>query len=279
MKNKLITISEAIKWTNKISTYEYLSDSPTSRMFMVFKDRYNDDRRYFAYFMPFENYTEDDMYMHKIFNNVKEEEFMFICVINEALDDTNAIFYTNQDFINMVETDESFSFDDCEIEDVFEHYYISKGIEFYGRYQNEPYNYISSIDEHKVICNHYDTPELISMNNEIIKCLTHFTDNKRCLKFSDFEYMFVYQDIETDEFDYNLDSIYNFIPFKFYEKLQNKYDVKFVYIYNDINDTNSYCTDPDFINYYKNLDKQYISTHYNIDIIKDYFKQYKNIEL
>ena len=38
MKNKLVTISEAIIWANKISTYEYLSDNPTSRMFMVFKD-------------------------------------------------------------------------------------------------------------------------------------------------------------------------------------------------------------------------------------------------
>lgn len=66
MKNKLVTISEAIIWANKISTYEYLSDNPTSRMFMVFKDRYNDDRRYLAYFMPSENYTEDDIYAQNL---------------------------------------------------------------------------------------------------------------------------------------------------------------------------------------------------------------------
>lgn len=72
--------------------------------------------------------------MHKIFNNVKEEEFMFICVINETFDDTNAIFYTNQDFINMVEIDESFSFDDYKVDKVFEDYYTNKGMKFYGIY-------------------------------------------------------------------------------------------------------------------------------------------------
>lgn len=167
MKNKLITISEAIIWANKIL---YLPNSVASRMFMVFKDRYNDNRRYFAYFMPSENYTEDDMYMHKIFNNVKEEEFMFICVINETFDDTNAIFYTNQDFINMVEIDESFSFDDYKMNKIFEDYYTNKGIEFYGINQNEPYDYINNIDKHNIICNPYDATELIDINDETISC-------------------------------------------------------------------------------------------------------------
>lgn len=278
MKNKLITISEAIKWINKISTCEYLSENPTSSTFMIFKDRYENKKRYFAYFMPLENYTEDDMYMHKIFNNVKEKEFMFICVINETHDDTNAIFYTNSDFINMIETDESRLLDDCIIENIFKDYYTSKGIEFYGRYQNEPYDYINSIDKHEVICNNYGIPELMSINDERISCLTNFIDNKRCLKFSDFEYMFVSKKESTNDIEYFIDTVNNIIEMKSYRYLDEK-EIMFVYAYDFINNSNSYCTDPKFIEYCNAKDEKYMQTHYNIDVVKDYFKETKNIVL
>lgn len=278
MKNKLITISEAIEWINKISTCEYLSENPTSSMFMIFKDRYENKKRYFAYFMPSENYTEDDMYMHKIFNNVKEEEFMFICVINEAFDDTNAIFYTNQDFINMVEIDESFSFDDYKVDKVFEDYYTNKGMKFYGIYQNEPYDYINSIDKHNVICNPYDAPELININDEMISCFIHFTDNKRCFRFSDFEYMFVSKDDNTNDIGYFIDTVNNILEMKKYRYINEK-EIMFVYVYDFINNSNSYCTDPKFIEYCNAKGKKYMQTHYNIDIVKDYFKETKNIVL
>lgn len=112
----------------------------------------------------------------------------------------------------------------------------------------------------------------------MISCFIHFTDNKRCFKFSDFEYMFVSKDDNTNDIGYFIDTVNNILEMKKYRYINEK-EIMFVYVYDFINNSNSYCTDPKFIEYCNAKGKKYMQTHYNIDIVKDYFKETKNIVL
>lgn len=282
---KLVDKSEAIKIVKNIM---YNIDTPSddyalyecfyASLFFVIKNRYNPHIRYYCYYDICENYTEEDNFLKKIFNNLKENDFAFIGIYDANYVKETTIYFTDKEFLELCKVDSYNRVDEFEIGDLIEDYYTSHNIELLYRSDSDIYDYIDSIDEHKVICNNYGVPKLININDEMISCLTHFTDNERCLRFTDFEYMFVSRDTETNDIYYYINSTYNILEIKSYKHL-NDCEIIFVYAYDLMDNSTSYCTDPKFIEYCNVKDNKYMQTHYNIDIVKDYFKEIKNVIL
>lgn len=275
---KSISVTEALNLVKKISEKDYLTENFNSKMAFLFKNRYNDNIIYFAWFTPFGYVGCDNVNIltHKIIDNVKEDEFVCICVDLDDYKEDNVCF-TNDDFINTLELSEYFVNPFVMCKKLIQ-YYEDKNIKFYDMYSNEMYKYIESIDEHKVICNKYTMPKFINLNEYLSTKFSEFSNyddllNYGCVivtnNYDNMGYVldnYAYLKIFIDDCD-------EYIPLGIY----TTNTIKFICIYNFVNGK-TLCTDNCFIDYYTKLSNEYINTHYLLDIIKQYFKDEKNIE-
>lgn len=266
----IVSVREAINHAKVISSYEHLSDYCVARLFMIFKDRYNSNVRYYTYYTLFDNYEDDDILMNKIFNNVKDEEFVTIGMYDGNEEDT--FYYDKNEIPYGLNPNQLYNITDVLVDPSIYNYYKNKGIKVFGIYDNETFDYVNSIDEHKVICNNYNIPKFINMKDYKIN---KFANLKCCDSWDYLTCFVISRNLSNNEYVLDMPYMKKFIKddINYYS---NK-DIEFICVY-DYDNGNAYCTDKDFINYYINLGEHYIVTHYFMDIVKEYFKQLKNIE-
>lgn len=270
INTNIVSAKEAINHAKIISSYEHLHDYCAVVLFMVFKDRYNPDIRYYAYYTPFDNYEDDDILINKIFNNVKNEEFIIIGMYDGNEDDT--FYYNKNEILDGLDPSKPYNITDNLVDSSVYNYYNNKGIKVFGIYNNETFDYVNSIDEHKVICNKYNIPKFINMKDYKIN---KFANLKCCDSWDYLTCFVISRNLSNNEYILDMPYMKKFIKddINYYS---NKY-IEFICVY-DYDNGNAYCTDKDFINYYINLGEHYIVTHYFMDIVKEYFRQLKNIE-
>lgn len=274
---KVITITEAIEITKTVSAKDYLAKHINTKISFLFKNRYNDNIVYFAWFTPFE-YTNCDttnILMHKIIDNVKENEFVSIVIDTDNYPNDN-FHSTNDGFINTFELNEFFV--NPFIGKKLMHYYEDKDIIFYDMYSDATYSYVESIDEHKTICNSYTTSKLINIKDCLSNKLSEFINYKDLHNYGCSLVMYdsALEEHTLENYPYLETFIIdceNYIPAGIY----TTDTIKFICIYN-FDSGETLCTDNCFIDYYTKLSNEYINTHYLIDIIKQYFIDTKNIK-
>lgn len=276
--SRLITVTEALNLAKMISQKVYLTENIDVKMFFLFKNRYNDNIVYFAWFTPFgyAGWDNIDVLMHKIINNVKENEFVSIG-IDLANYSEDSFGFTKDSFINISEIAKHLV-NPFVIGKKLAQYYKDKNTKFYGMHCNEMYDYIESIDECKTICNSYTMPKLMNLKDCLSNKFSEFSNYDDLLNYgcfvvtnnSAFESHMLesYADLKTFINDCD-----DYIPVGIY----TTDTIKFICIHNYVNDK-TFCTDNYFINYYVKLSNEYIKTHYLIDIIKQYFIDTKNIK-
>ena len=174
--SRLITVTEALNLAKMISQKVYLTENIDVKMFFLFKNRYNDNIVYFTWFTPFEyaGWDNIDVLMHKIINNVKENEFVSIG-INLANYTDDIFYFTNDSFINISEIAKHLV-NPFVIGKKLAHYYKDKNTKFYGMHCNEMYDYIESIDECKTICNSYTMPKLMNLKDCLSNKFSEFSN-------------------------------------------------------------------------------------------------------
>lgn len=275
---KSISVTEALNLVKSISEKDYLAEHINSKISFIFKNRHNENIIYFAWFTPFGYVGCDNIniLMHKIIDNVKENEFVSIVIDADNYPNDNFRF-TNDGFINTFELNEFFV-NPFVIGKKLAQYYKDKNTKFYGMYCNEMYDYIESIDECKTICNSYTMPKLINLKD----CLSN-----KFFEFSNYDDLLDYGCvIVTNNYDNMGYVLENYAYLKIFIDDCDEYipagiytadTIKFIYIYNFVNGK-TFCTDNCFIEYYTKLSIEYINTHYLPDIIKQYFKNEKNIK-
>lgn len=276
--SRLITVTEALNLAKMISQKVYLTENIDVKMFFLFKNRYNDNIVYFAWFTPFgyAGWDNINVLMHKIIDNVKENEFVSIAIDTDNYPNDNFRF-TNDGFINTFELNEFFV-NPFVIGKKLAQYYKDKNTKFYGMHCNEMYDYIESIDECKTICNSYIMPKLMNLKDCLSNKFSEFSNYDDLLNYGCF--------VVTNNSAFESHMLESYVDLKTFINECDDYipagiyttdTIKFICIHNYVNDK-TFCTDNYFINYYVKLSNEYIKTHYLIDIIKQYFKDEKNIK-
>ena len=130
----IVSVREAINHAKVISSCEHLSDYCIARLFMIFKDRYNSNVRYYTYYTPFDNYEDDDILMNKIFNNVKDEEFVTIGIYDG--NEENTFYYDKNEIPYGLDPNQPYNITDVLVDPSVYNYYKNKGIKVFGVYDN-----------------------------------------------------------------------------------------------------------------------------------------------